>query len=308
MFSFASHFSALPRKLCICFLCSSLSLLALAEANHYYGPGDLPPLADAQLQKQLALALSDQSMQKLIRSDRLGVALVVIDDEDNGRLAMINGNSMLYAASLPKIAILLGAMVASENGELEIDAALEQDLHKMIRKSSNSSATRVLKRVGRQRLLEILQSPEYGFYDDDHYGGLWVGKDYAGAAAFERDPLHGLSHGATVYQVARFYFRLKTGTLVDAEHTRLMYQVMSEPGINHKFMKVLNETDAIQVLRKSGSWKNFHADSAMVGGPGYRYIMVALVEDANGEQLLQHIARRLHRLATPTIPHRSGIL
>lgn len=284
------------------------SLSAVAADSNYYSPGDLPPLLDAQLQSQLEVALSDKRLKKLAEADRLGVALVVLDEQDHSRLAMINGRSMLYAASLPKIAILLGAMVASENGELEIDAALEQDLHQMIRKSSNASATRVLSRVGRQRLLDILQSPEYGFYDDDQHGGLWVGKDYAGAPAFERDPLHDLSHGATVYQVARFYFRLKTGTLVDARHTKLMYDVMSEPGLNHKFMKVLNETDAIQVLRKSGSWRQFHADSAMVRGPNYRYIMVALVEDADGEKLLQHIARRLHRLATPTTPHRSGLL
>ena len=176
---------------------------------------------------------------------------------------MLNGHLMLYAASLPKLAVLFAAMVASQEGDLRIDEALEQDLNNMIRVSCNACATRVMARVGRDKLLQILQRPEYAFYNENRYGGLWVGKDYGPRLAHQRDPIKGLSHSATVYQVARLYYRLAMGTLLDPEHTLMMRDILSRPGINHKFVKGLEGQD-VNILRKSGSWKNFHADSALV--------------------------------------------
>jgi len=79
--------------------------------------------------------------------------------------AELNGHTMLYAASLPKIAILLGAAVAIDEGRLTLDDELQTDLDNMIRYSCNSCATKVLNMVGHEELLEILQSPEYKFYD-----------------------------------------------------------------------------------------------------------------------------------------------
>ncbi len=42
---------------------------------------------------------------------------------------------------------------------------LHKDLNDMIRLSCNACATRVLARVGREELIETLQSPQYRFYD-----------------------------------------------------------------------------------------------------------------------------------------------
>ena len=95
---------------------------------------------------------------------------------------------MVYAASLPKIAILLGAAVAIDEGRLELDDELQTDLDDMIRYSCNACATKVLEMVGRQELLEILQSPEYKFYDQDEAGGFWVGKDYGPARPISATP------------------------------------------------------------------------------------------------------------------------
>jgi len=60
---------------------------------------------------------------------------------------MLNGHDMVYAASLPKIAILLGAFVEAERGDSRRHRAPCRDDH-MIRFSSNEDATRVLKWVG----------------------------------------------------------------------------------------------------------------------------------------------------------------
>jgi hypothetical protein len=96
------------------------------------------------------------------------------------RLAMLNGDAMVYAASLPKIAILLAALVEAERGMLPLDAYRLTAMHNMIRVSSNEDATRVLNWVGGQRLLDILQSDRFRRYDARDGGGLWVGKAYGG--------------------------------------------------------------------------------------------------------------------------------
>ena len=103
----------------------------------------------------------------------------VITEPAAPRLAMVNGNQMMYAASLPKIAILLGAFDRIARGELTFDARLRQALTQMIRFSSNRAATEILNLVGKPYLARLLQSPAYRLYDPERGGGLWVGKDYA---------------------------------------------------------------------------------------------------------------------------------
>ena len=274
-------------------LTSLLPIPVLAQSTT---PADLSPIQDPELQRELNRIIDSNGWDNMIYKGKLAVALVVLNDQGSYRLAMLNGHQMLYAASLPKIAILFTAMVAAQEGNLVIDEKLEQDLHRMIRVSCNACATRAMERVGRERLLEILQRPEFAFYDEKLAGGLWVGKDYAGAPAHHRDPIKGLSHGATAYQVARLYYRLEMGTLLDPEHTAMMNDILSRPGIAHKFVKGLELEEGLEMLRKSGSWKNFHADSALVKSEAGRYILVGLVEGVVGEQQLQTLARAVHQL------------
>ena len=204
---------------------------------------------------------------------------------------------MVYAASLPKIAILLGAAVAIDEGRLELTSELEEDMHAMIRKSCNSCATRVLEQVGREELLKVLQSPEYNFYDRSGAGGLWVGKDYGPSTAYQRDPLSNLSHGATAFQAARFYYELQTGDLVSPEQTKMMLGMLSRSAINHKFVKGLQDYPHLEIFRKSGSWKTYHAYSALIRGDGIAYIIVGLANHSNGSAWLQKLAAPLHELA-----------
>jgi beta-lactamase class A len=204
---------------------------------------------------------------------------------------------MMYAASLPKIAILLGAAVDLEQGRLRMNAALQQDINDMIRYSCNDCSNRVLEQVGREHLLDILQSPRFGLYDPSIGGGLWMGKDYGPAPAYQRDPLAGLSHGATTYQVARFYCGLQRGELVSGESMQLMRDALSRPGIRHKFVKGLSDIDDLRLYRKSGTWRNFHADSALVESHDGAYVMVALARSPQGSAWLEKLARAMHRLA-----------
>jgi beta-lactamase class A len=270
-------------------------LLPVAAFAQFALQPDLNPVQDPGLQRDLNRIVNANGWGAMVDNNRLAVALVVLDDQGGYRLAMLNGHLMLYAASLPKLAVLFAAMVAAQDGDLQVDEALEQDLNNMIRVSCNACATRVMGRVGRDKLLQILQRPEYAFYNENRYGGLWVGKDYGQSPAHRRDPVKGLSHGATVYQVARLYYRLAMGTLLDPEHTLMMRDILSRPGISHKFVKGLEGLD-VNILRKSGSWKNFHADSALVESDAGRYILVGLEENPNGEQQLRALARTVHQL------------
>ena len=199
----------------------------------------------------------------------------------------------MYTASLPKIAILLGAFVKIERGEMPFDDEIRAELINMIRKSSNADATAVLNRVGFQELADILQTPKYRLYASEYNGGLWVGRDYSGGPLWKRDPLHNISHGATAMQVARFYYLAMTGRLISERYFSDFAEIMSDPGIQHKFVKGITEVNPdAQIYRKSGTWKEFHSDSGVIVDKkaGYQYIIVALMEHPNGADILARFA------------------
>jgi beta-lactamase class A len=265
------------------------SLAAAAEAADDM-PAPLWRYGDARLQRDLDDSIRRLKLEKAAQARRLAVALVDTTDLDRPRVAAVNGDLMMYAASLPKIAILFAAFEQAERGRLQIDAEIEQSLAAMIRYSSNTAATAMIRRVGVENIARALMSARYRFYDPDHNGGLWVGKDYGKAGLWQRDPLHSLSHGATPLQVARFYYLLQRGELVSAEASRRMKAILADSGIHHKFAKGLRELDPQATLwRKSGTWGSFHSDSALVERDGRSYIAVALSDDARGGEWLSRL-------------------
>ena len=259
-----------------------------------------PALAESRdpaLQLNLEQTLNGFGLASAARENALSVALVDITEPQRPRVAAVNGDHMMYAASLPKIAILLGAFKHIETGEMALDEKTRDQLTRMIRFSSNQAATTMLNRVGKQYLADLLQSPQYLLYDRDNNGGLWVGKEYGKQPAWKRDPLHNLSHGATAFQVARFYYLLETSQLLSAELTREMKAMLGQPGISHKFVKGLNESrPGSNIFRKSGSWRQWHADSAIVERDGRRYIAVALAQSSQGGKWLEQLIVGLDNL------------
>jgi beta-lactamase class A len=250
----------------------------------------LPGSCDPRLQKGL-----ENSLASLRRN--LSVVLVDISDPDSPRLAYANPNYMMYAASLPKIAILLGTFERINRGEMVLDDQTLDTLQRMIRRSSNEAATEMMNRVGPDFILEVLQSPRYRFYDPETNGGLWVGKEYSKATVRRPDPLHHLSHGATALQVARFYYLLETGQLVSPEHSRTMKAILGDPEIRHKFVKGLKaEHPDSKIYRKSGTWQDFHSDSALIEREGHRYIAVALSHSPEGGRWLSELIVALDNL------------
>ncbi|MEQ8230304.1 MAG: serine hydrolase [Gammaproteobacteria bacterium] len=265
---------------------------------HAADDGSLSGARDVHLQRLLERGLERLGLLGAVRGEKLAVALVDVSDIDRPRLASVNGDHMMYAASLPKIGILLAAMYEVERGHMRYTRDLERSLTDMIRVSSNEEATRVMNLVGKRRVNQILASQRFRFYDRNANGGLWVGKEYGPRPAFERDPLHNISHGATVMQVARFYYLLEAGRLLRADLNGQMKRILSRPGLQHKFVKGLRGRN-VEIFRKSGTWRQWHADSAIVESPRGNYVLVALAEDPRGGDWLPNIARTLHDAMYP---------
>ena len=68
---------------------------------------------------------------------------------------------------------------------------------------------------------------------------------------------------------------------------------MMDPSLHHKFVNSLDQVNPdAKVFRKSGSWKTYHSDSAIVwGNDGRKYILVALIDDPAGEVICRNIAK-----------------
>jgi beta-lactamase class A len=281
-----------------------ITLFFVAPASTQSEDPSLGETCDPRLQKALVTRLDSLHLQNATARKQLSVVVVDITDTSSPRMAYVNPNEMMYAASLPKIAILLGAFEKIASGEMDLNDETLEKLKLMIRYSSNAAATEILHRVGMDYLAELLQSPRYRLYDPEKNGGLWVGKDYAKAPAWKRDPLHNLSHGATALQVARFYYLLETGQLVSPELSKLMKSILADPAVEHKFVKGLKDIQPdSEIYRKSGTWGPYHSDSAIVEHHGRRYIAVALAKSSKGERWLQKLIVALDDMICPPEIH-----
>ena len=205
---------------------------------------------------------------------------------------------MMYAASLPKICALVAGFERIQGGQLEYTPAVKEMFTRMVRYSSNADASRAIRTVGFDYISRVMTSPKYDFYDPSQNGGLWLGKAYGGPnGCWKSDPLHHLSHGATTLQVARFFLMLQEGRLVSPEYSAEMKEILSKPGLHHKFVKGLQGRDC-EIFRKSGTWSKYHADAALVKHGGKTYIAVALMEDENGGQIFPQLIQKLDDLIT----------
>ena len=266
--------------------------LRLLERTPYADdPAPLWSYNDSEIQTRLDRAIERLGLSPALRHEKLAVTLVDITEPSRPRVATANGDLMMYAASLPKIAILLGAYEKASLGLLRVDPPFQQKIDLMIQRSSNRAATDVMETVGREYIASVLMSPRYRLYDPVHNGGLWVGKDYASSTAWKRDPLHNVSHGATAMQVARFYYMLSRGKLVSPYYSRRMLEVLGHTEIENKFAKgILSVDPQPTIFRKSGSWGTFNSDSAIVHrDDGKSYIAVALSDDHAGADWLARL-------------------
>ena len=149
---------------------------------------------DHQLQNSLREAVLRLGLQQPLAEHRLALALIDVTDQARPRYAGLNDSDMLYAASLPKIAILLAGFEAIREGLLSYTPQVRDMLGRMVRFSSNTDASRAVHAVGFDYIARVLTSPKYKLYDPLVNGGLWIGKAYGGPNDYWKRDQIGRAH------------------------------------------------------------------------------------------------------------------
>lgn len=219
-----------------------------------------------------------------------GDAAAGVLDLQRMRLAMIHPDRIEYAASVPKLGILLAYFALNPAAASHPDSQTRRELALMVRSSSNEMATKFSRQIGLAEIQRVLNS--YGFYDERHGGGIWVGKHYGADSERIGDPVGDHSHAATVRQLIRFYLMLDQGMLVSSAASEAMREIFTASAIPHdeiKFVKALADRE-VEIMRKWGSWKEWLHDSALISGPGRRYILVGLTHHSSGDAYLEDLA------------------
>jgi beta-lactamase class A len=248
---------------------------------------DYTTATDANLQAQIEAIDGRLRAKFQMTAEQSAVGVL---DLQTLRLALVRPDKIDYAASVPKIAILLAWFATHPEAATKLDADTRRELGLMIKVSDNAMASKYSQQLGLKRIQEVLDS--YGFYDAKHGGGIWMGKHYAKAGERVVDPVGGHSHGATVRQLLRFYLLLEQGKLVSTDASKTIREIFVSPEIAHrndKFVKGLAGRD-VQILRKAGWWETWFHDTAVVSGPGRRYIVVAMTHHARGDDYLAEFA------------------
>jgi beta-lactamase class A len=247
---------------------------------------DFATPTDAPLQAQLeAIDVRLRAKHGMTENDTAAGVL----DLKTRRLALLRPDRIEYAASVPKIGILL-AWFQGNPDITKLDPATRREFGLMIKASDNAVAAKYSEQLGLKRIQSVLDS--HGLYDAKRGGGIWVGKHYGKGSERLLDPVGGHSHAATVRQLLRFYLLLEQGRLVSPTASQAMREIFASPDLAHrddKFVRGLTGRD-VQVLRKAGWWETWFHDTAIVTGPGRHYIVVALTHHPKGDDYLVDFA------------------
>ena len=242
---------------------------------------------DPGLQAQLE-ALDAELRQRLGMAPEHTAAGVL--DLRTGRLALVRPDRVEYAASLPKIGILLAYFVRHPEAATRLDPVVRHELGLIAKASSNELAAKYSRELGLPFIQQCLN--ERGFYDPARGGGLWVGKHYGRSDERYPDPVGGHSHAATVRQVLRYFLLLEQGRLVSPAASRTLREIFASPEIphdRHKFVLGLADRP-VELRRKWGEWENWQHDAAVVTGHGRHYVLVALTQHPRGDDYLIALA------------------
>ena len=238
---------------------------------------------DPELQAKLVALDANLRAPRGMDTNQTAVGLL---DLRNHRLALIRPDAEDYAASVAKVGILLAYFQLHPDAATNLDATTRHELGLMVKASSNEMAAKFSRQMGLRAIQQVIN--DCHFYDTNHGGGLWVGKHYGSGGERIGDPIGDNSHAATVRQLLRFFLLLDQGRLVSPAASQTMRDLFASPDIPHddiKFVKGLAGRD-VQILRKWGTWEDWHHDTAIITGPGRHYILVALTRHPRGDDYL----------------------
>jgi hypothetical protein len=254
---------------------------------------EVAPHANAEFQKRIEEIDSRLREKHGMTTEQTAVGVL---DLQSPRVAMVHPDRIEYAASVPKIGILLAYFQLHPEAAATLDAATAHELALMVKASSNELAAKHSRAMGLREIQQVLN--EYGFYDASRGGGLWVGKHYGPNSERIGDPVADHSHAATVRQLLRFYWLLDNGGLVSPAASQKMRELFLSTAIphdDHKFVRALADRN-VKLLRKWGSWQDYLHDTALVEAPDRRYVLVALTHHAKGDAYLEDLARAVDDL------------
>ena len=246
--------------------------------------------------------MGELGLESLIGERRLSVSLLDLSGPDEERYASVNDRQIMYAASLPKLGILLSAFQAMQDGLLGHTAAVDASITRMIRQSSNTDASRIIQLLGYNFIASTLSSARYRLYDPDAGGGMWVGKSYGPSGLrshvefWRPEPISGEWHATNSLQVARFFWLLSRGDLVGNRSCDSMRRILGRSEGPEYFAPRLREEGVRFIYRKSGVFGDIFCDAALVEHQDKRYVAVAMVNHAGGPAILTKLIRELHRL------------
>ena len=216
-------------------------------------------------------------------------------DLRTSRLAMIHPDRGEYAASIPKIGILL-AWFHHHPEPAALTLEIRRELGLMVKASDNEMAAKYSRELGLKEIQGVLDA--HGVYDAQHGGGIWRGNHYGPGGERYGDPVGDNSHAATVRQLLRFFLLLEQEKLVSPEASTKMKEIFLSPELPHdeiKFVKGL-AGEKVVIMRKWGSWENWLHDAAVIKGEDRHYILVALTHHPKGDDYLVELVCRVHAM------------
>jgi len=273
--------------------CASLASEKSGEFNRY--TLDYNTAVNPALQVKLEKTDGDLRGKFGMTTEQAAVGVL---DLNTLRLAMIHPDRGEYAASIPKIGILLAYFQLHPDAVTNLNVQTRHELGLMAKVSNNEMAAKFSRELGLKQIQQVLNS--YHLYDPNHGGGIWTGKHYGKGDERYGDPVGNNSHAATVRQLLRYFLMLEQGKLVSPAASKTMREIFASPDIPHddiKFIKGLTGRD-VQIIRKWGTWQDWRHDSAVVTGGGRHYIVVALTKHPKGDDYLVELAKAVDDLVT----------
>src|SRR5256885_976738 len=134
---------------------------------------DFSTSTNAALQSQLEKIDIDLRARFEIKPEDTAVGVL---DLVHLRLAMIRPDAIEYAASVPKIGILLAYFQLHPEAATNLDPQTRHELGLMAKQSNNEMASKFSHELELASIQKVLN--DAGFYDQAHGGGIWVGKHY----------------------------------------------------------------------------------------------------------------------------------
>src|SRR5205814_2515380 len=128
---------------------------------------------DPALQSKVERIDADLRTKYAMQSEQTAVGVL---DLVNLRLAMIRPDAIEYAASVPKIGILLAYFQLHPQAATNLDPQTRHELGLMAKASDNEMASKFSRAMGLKQIQSVLNN--YHFYDKDRGGGIWFGKHY----------------------------------------------------------------------------------------------------------------------------------